>query len=69
MKVIALALVVIGIIGLAYGGISWTRREKVVDVGPVEVVANKTERLPLPPIAGAICLVVGAGLLLTNRRP
>ena len=69
MKVIALALIVIGIIGLAYGGISWTRREKVVDIGPVEVNADKTERLPLPPIAGAICLVVGAGLLMSGRRP
>ena len=69
MKVIALALIVIGIIGLAYGGISWTRREKVVDIGPVEINADKTERLPLPPIAGAICLAVGAGLLLSGRRP
>jgi len=67
MKVIALALIVIGIIGLAYGGISWTRQEKVVDIGPVEVNANKTERLPLPPIAGAICLAIGAGLLMTRR--
>jgi len=67
MKVLALALIVIGIIGLAYGGISWTRREKVVDIGPVEINADKTERLPLPPIAGAICLAVGAGLLMTRR--
>jgi len=69
MKVIALALIVIGIIGLAYGGISWTRREKVVDIGPVEINADKTERLPLPPIAGAVCLVIGAGLLMSGRRP
>ena len=67
MKVLALALIDIGIIGLAYGGISWTRREKVVDIGPVEINADKTERLPLPPIAGAICLAIGAGLLMTRR--
>ncbi len=68
MKVIALALIAIGIIGLAYGGLSWTRREKVVDIGPLEVTADKTDRLPLPPIAGVICLVLGAGILLTSRR-
>jgi hypothetical protein len=68
MKVIALALIALGLVGLAYGGISWTRKDKVVDIGPVEITADKTERLPLPPIAGGICLVVGVGLLLTGRR-
>jgi hypothetical protein len=68
MKVVALLLIVLGVLGLAYGGITWTRKDKVVDIGPVEITADKTERLPLPPIAGAICLAVGAGLLLTGRR-
>jgi hypothetical protein len=68
MKVIGVVLIVLGVIGLAYGGITWTRRDKVIDLGPVEVTSEKRESIPLPPIAGGICLVVGAALLLAGGR-
>jgi hypothetical protein len=68
MKVIGIVLIVLGIIGLAYGGITWTRRDKVIDLGPVEVTSEKRETLPLPPIAGGICLVVGAALVVVGGR-
>ena len=64
MKAIGVLLIVLGVIGLAYGGLTWTTREKVVDVGPLEVTQNKTRSLPLPPIAGGICLVAGIVLLV-----
>ena len=56
----------VGIIGVIYGGISWTTRDTVVDAGPIEITKNKTESIPLPPIAGAVCLV--AGTLLVMRK-
>lgn len=69
MKGLGVVLIVLGIVGLAYGGFTWTTREKVVDLGPVEVTQNKTKSLPLPPIAGGICLVAGVILLVgTGKR-
>jgi len=68
MKAIGALLIVLGVIGLAYGGLTWTSREKVVDLGPVEVTQNKTKSLPLPPIAGGICLVAGVILLVGSGR-
>jgi hypothetical protein len=64
MKALGIVLVVLGIIGLVYGGISWTKRETIVDAGPIEITANERESIPLPPIAGGLLLVAGAVLLM-----
>ena len=64
MRAIAIVLVVLGVLGLAYGGLSWTRRDTVVDAGPIEITADKRETLPIPPIAGGALLVVGLVLLM-----
>jgi drug/metabolite transporter (DMT)-like permease len=63
-KIAGIVLVVLGILGLAYGGLSWTSRETVVDAGPIEITADKTERLPLPPLAGGLLVVAGVVLIL-----
>jgi hypothetical protein len=55
-------LIALGIAALAWQGISYTTSEKVVDLGPIHVSAEKTRTLPLPPIAGGICLVGGIDL-------
>ena len=68
MRVIAIVLIVLGVLGLAYGGISWTRRDTVVDAGPIEITRNERESLPIPPIAGGALLVVGLVLLLKRDR-
>jgi hypothetical protein len=68
MKILGIVLIVLGVFGLAYGGISWTHKDKVVDLGPVEVTQEKHERLPFSPIAGGICLAVGATLLIAGKR-
>ena len=68
-RIIGAALVVIGIIALLYGGISWTREETVLDAGPLEIETEQRERIPLPPIVGAIAIVGGILLLvLPDRR-
>jgi hypothetical protein len=61
-------LIVIGIAALAYQGITYTTREKVVDIGPIQVTADKTKTLPLPPIVGGIALVGGIVLLTVGNR-
>ncbi len=66
--IIAIVLIAIGIVSFAYQGITYKTKEKVVDIGPVEVTSEKTKTLPLPPIVGAVALVGGIVLLITDRR-
>jgi hypothetical protein len=65
---IGIVLIVIGIIALAYQGITYTTREKVVDIGPIQMTADKTKTIPLPPIVGGIALVGGIVLLVAGGK-
>jgi hypothetical protein len=65
---IGIILIVIGIIALAYQGITYTTREKVVDIGPIQINADKTKTIPLPPILGGIALVGGIVLVVAGGR-
>jgi len=58
----------LNIVALAYQGITYTTREKVVDIGPIQMTAEKTKTLPLPPIVGGIALVGGILLLVVGSR-
>jgi hypothetical protein len=64
MKAIGMVLIVLGIVGLLIGGISWTDRDTVIDAGPLQVQTEERERLPIPPVAGGIMLVAGVVLLM-----
>jgi hypothetical protein len=66
--IIAIILIAVGIVALAYQGISYTTREKVVDLGPIHMTADKTRSIPLPPIVGAIALVGGIVILVTGKK-
>jgi UDP-N-acetylmuramyl pentapeptide phosphotransferase/UDP-N-acetylglucosamine-1-phosphate transferase len=68
MKIVAIVLIVLGAISLAYGGISYTTREKVVDIGPIEATAERHKTLPLPPVLGGIAVVAGIALLFVGPR-
>ena len=63
-KTIGVILVVLGVAGLAWGGLSWTTRDTIVDAGPIEITADKTERVPLPPMVGGLLLVAGVVLIM-----
>lgn len=66
MKAIGVVLVVVGLLSMLYGGISWVRRDTVVDAGPIEITRDKREYLPFPPILGLIALA--GGVVLLARR-
>jgi hypothetical protein len=66
--IIAIILIALGIAALAYQGITYTTKEKVVDLGPIHVTAEKTKTFPLPPIVGAIAIVGGIVLLVMGSR-
>lgn len=61
-------LIVIGIAALTYQGITYTTREKVIDLGPLQVTAEKTKTIPLQPIVGGIALVSGIVLLVMGKK-
>jgi hypothetical protein len=65
---LAVILIAVGIIAFAYQGITYTTREKTVDLGPVHVTTEKTRTIPLPPIVGAIALVGGIALLIMGTK-
>jgi hypothetical protein len=66
--IVGIILIAIGIIALAYGGITYTKREKVIDAGPLQVSADREKTIPLPPILGGICLVGGIILLVAGNK-
>jgi uncharacterized membrane protein len=66
--IVGIILIAIGIIALAYGGFTYTKREKVIDAGPLQVSADKEKTVPFPPILGGICLVGGVVLVIVGSR-
>jgi len=68
VTVIGVILIVIGIVALAYQGITYTTSEKVVDLGPLKVEAKRERTIPLPPVVGVIALVGGIVLVAVSAR-
>lgn len=68
MRILGIVLIVIGVLALAYQGISYTQREKVIDVGPIEASVDKEKTIPLPPVVGGVALAAGVVLLLVRPR-
>jgi uncharacterized membrane protein YidH (DUF202 family) len=68
MKLIGVVLIVLGVLGLAFGGFSYTTRERVVDLGPLKVDADKEHSLPIAPIAGVAALIGGVVLVMAGSK-
>ncbi|HVH27653.1 MAG TPA: hypothetical protein VM818_12875 [Vicinamibacterales bacterium] len=67
-QVLGIVLIVLGLVAFAYQGITYTSREKTIDLGPLQVTTERTRRIPLPPIVGAVALVGGIVLLVAGKR-
>ena len=65
---LGILLLLAGLAGLAWPVISYTERDKVVDIGPVEVTTEKERRVPIPPIAGGLAAAAGVVLMVTGAR-
>jgi len=65
---LGIALIVLGVIALAYQGITYTTREKVIDLGPLQATVEKQKTIPLPPVLGAVALAGGIVLVIVGRR-
>jgi hypothetical protein len=68
MKAIGIVLLVIGIFSLAYQGFTYTTQKKVVDIGPIQATKQEHHTVPLPPILGALALIGGVVVLVSDRR-
>jgi hypothetical protein len=68
MKVLGAILIALGLVGLVWGGFTYTTKEKVVDIGPIHATRDKTNNIPLPPIVGALALVGGIALVAVGRK-
>jgi hypothetical protein len=71
MKPISIAgiiLIVLGVAALAYQGVTYTTRETVLDIGPVQATAERQKTVPLPPVLGIAAVVGGVALLIVGMR-
>lgn len=64
---LAVILLIIGAVALAYQGITYTTHKKVLDVGPIEATKEEHHTIPLPPVLGVIALIGGFAVLLSAR--
>ena len=68
MKLIGIVLIVFGVLALAMGGFSYTTKERVVDLGPLKVDADKEHSLPVAPIAGVAAVAAGIALVVVGGK-
>ena len=65
---VAFILIIIGVVAFTYQGFSFTTREKVIDFGPLQMTAEKTHSIPLPPLLGGVTLLAGIALLAMGGK-
>jgi uncharacterized membrane protein HdeD (DUF308 family) len=68
VTLVGIALIILGVLALAYQGITYTTREKVIDLGPLKASVDKEKNIPLPPIVGVLALVGGVVLVIVGAR-
>jgi uncharacterized membrane protein YidH (DUF202 family) len=68
MRIVGIVLICIGLLTLALPYITFTKQEKVLEIGPIEAVAEKEERIPISPIIGVVVLLAGAGIVIASAR-
>jgi len=68
LVVAGIALILLGIFALSYDRISFTTKEKIVDIGPLQATAEKEKSIPLPPLLGGLALVAGVGMVAVGYK-
>ena len=68
MRIVGILLIVLGLVSLALGGIRNTKREKVLDIGPIQATAERHKTIPLPPLLGGLALAGGVALLIVGAK-
>ena len=68
LTLVGIALIVLGIVAFAYQGITYTSREKIVDIGPFQATADTKKTIPLSPLVGGAALVGGIVLVVVGAK-
>ena len=68
IAIVGVLLIVLGLVALAYQGITYTSRETVIDIGPLHATADRDKTLPLPPVLGIAAVAGGVVLLIAGVR-
>jgi len=68
IAMVGIALIALGVLGLVYQGITYTSRDVVIDIGPVQATAERERTFPLPPLLGIVAVAGGVALLVTGTR-
>ena len=68
LPLMGVILIILGVISLAYQGITYTTHKKVLDIGPLQATTEEHKTIPLPPALGGIAMIGGVMLLLAGRK-
>jgi uncharacterized membrane protein len=68
ITLLGIALILLGIVALAYQGVTYKTREKIIDIGPIEATADKEKTVPLPPLLGGLALAGGVLLVAVGAK-
>jgi uncharacterized membrane protein HdeD (DUF308 family) len=66
--VVGVILIILGVIALAYQGITYTTQKKVLDIGPIQATKEEHKTIPLPPILGAVALLGGVVMVVAAGK-
>ena len=68
ITILGIILIIFGVFVFVSGGITYTKTEKVLDIGPIEATAERRHTIPLPPVVGVIALVGGIAMVLYTPK-
>ena len=66
--IVGIVLILLGIVALSYNRITYTSKEKIAEIGPLQATAEKEKSIPLPPMLGGLALVAGIGLIAVGYK-
>ncbi len=68
ITIVGIVLILGGIAALIFGGITYTKKETVLDLGPIEMEAESKESVPIPQVAAILAVIAGVGLVVVGAR-
>jgi len=68
ITIVGILLILGGVAALVFGGITYTKQETVLDVGPIEIEAENKESIPIPQVAAILAAIAGVGLVVMGAR-
>ncbi len=66
--ILGIVLIVVGLAALAYQGVTYTSREKVLDLGPIQATTERSRTVPIPPVLGIVAVAAGVVLVVVGVR-